>query len=96
MLTLKDLCDMCDLTEEEIEAIAAHEQVPEAIAAEMGVTLLKDAKGRARIYRMICEDIQRAEQHDGGRRLQRYRTALRQFCRDYPDANNNRYRPPAE
>lgn len=85
MLTFDDLCAMCDLTEEEIEAIAAHEGVSMVIAAEIGESLLRDEAGRVRIYRMICDDIREAERRGRTARLGRYRIALRQFCREHPE-----------
>lgn len=84
MLSSEDICAMCDLTEEEIDTIAHHEHVSVVVAAEMGESFIQNAEGRALLYRMLCDDIRRAE-HSGGHRLSRSRRALDQFCRDYPD-----------
>ncbi|MEX0730342.1 MAG: hypothetical protein WED00_14040 [Aquisalimonadaceae bacterium] len=86
MLSSEDICAMCDLTEEEIDAIAHHEHVSVVIAAEMGECLIQNAEGRALIYKMLCEDVQHASHHGSGRHLVRFQAALEQFCRDYPDA----------
>jgi hypothetical protein len=39
MLTLRDVIDYSNLTESEIDAIAAHEHVPKIIAAQMACQL---------------------------------------------------------
>ena len=53
MLTLKECMDMSGLEVEEIEAIAAHERIPEMAAAELGNFLLSTSQGRRHIKRMI-------------------------------------------
>ena len=42
MLTLKDCIAFCDLTEDEVKAIAEHERVPEIVAIELGQCLFDD------------------------------------------------------
>ena len=36
MLSLQDCLALCELTEDEVRAIAQHEHIPEIAAAEMG------------------------------------------------------------
>jgi hypothetical protein len=45
MLSLKDCIDMCDLTEEEVAAIAEQESLPAIVAAFVGCTLLRSEGG---------------------------------------------------
>ena len=45
MLSLKDCIDMCDLTEEEVAAIAETEKLPAIVAAQVGCTLLRSEGG---------------------------------------------------
>lgn len=45
MLSIQDVLDYCDLDRGEIEAIAEHEHVPIAIAAEMSENLLCSPEG---------------------------------------------------
>lgn len=45
MLSLKDCIDMCDLTEEEVAAIAETEGLPTIVAAQVGCTLLRSEGG---------------------------------------------------
>lgn len=60
MLSIQDLIDYCDLDKGEIEAIAEHEHIPMAIAAEMGETLLCTPDGVCRLHSMIIENMQHA------------------------------------
>ena len=58
MLTLKDAIDYSELTEEEIDAIAEHEHVPEIIAVELGTYLVHSEDGVPMLKRMILDDIE--------------------------------------
>lgn len=60
MLTIDDCIALCDLTPEEVEAIAEHEHIPEMLAAELGAYLVHTETGEKRIKRMIAEDIENA------------------------------------
>lgn len=64
MITLKDCCDFCALTEDEVDAIAEHEHMPEISAAELGESLLQSEEGISEINRFIREDIVNAKLHD--------------------------------
>jgi hypothetical protein len=58
MLTLEDCIDLCGLTEEEILAIAEHENLDEMAAVALGSYLVQTPDGERRIKKMIVEDIQ--------------------------------------
>ena len=64
MITLKDCCDFCALTEDEVDAIAEHEHMPEISAAELGGSLLQSDEGISEINRFIRENIANAKFHD--------------------------------
>jgi hypothetical protein len=57
MLSIQDVIDYCDLDRGEIEAIAEHEHIPMAIAAELGEVLLCTPEGVCRIHSMIVENM---------------------------------------
>ena len=57
MLTLEDCFGLCDLTEDEINAIAEHEHIPEIVALELAQYLVHLPKGEAEIRRMLCDDL---------------------------------------
>lgn len=60
MLSLQDVLDYCDLDRGEIEAIAEHEHIPVALAAELGESLLCTPDGVCRVHSMILENMQHA------------------------------------
>jgi len=60
MLTFDDCLSLCELSEEEILAIAEHEHIPAVAAAEMGNYLCHAPGGEMCIKAMIREDIAHA------------------------------------
>lgn len=89
MLTLQDCIDYCaenyDLTEDEIEAIAAHEHIPEMVAAELADFLLAGVDGVPRIRAVIVEEIERAKACGNRGREARLMLALRHFVETHPE-----------
>ena len=61
-LSIQDCIDMSDLTEDEILAIAEHENLSEILATELGSHLVHTPGGEKRIKRMIQDDIKNAQQ----------------------------------
>ena len=59
MLSLRDFIDMCDLTEEEVTAIAEQERLPAIIPAQIGCAMLRSERGVAYIRDVLRN---RAEQ----------------------------------
>jgi hypothetical protein len=57
MLTWEDCVALCELSEGEIHAIAAHERIPEMLAAELGNYLVHRPGGVKMIRRMILDDM---------------------------------------
>ncbi len=84
MLTIDDCIALSDLTEEEIEAIAEHEHLPEMVAVELGCCLIHAAEGPRRIARIIRDDIERARSHGQTVQVQRLTTVLRGFVAHHP------------
>jgi hypothetical protein len=84
MLTLEDCLALCDLTEEEVLAIAEHEHIPEAAAVELGDYLVHRPDGEACIKAMILDDLAAAEA--GGRRDRALalKLVLRNFILQHP------------
>ena len=67
MLSLQDCLSLCDLTEDEVRAIAEHEHIPEIAAAEMGSYLARSPAGELRIKEMMRQDIRAAAASDPAR-----------------------------
>lgn len=84
MLTYDDCVGLTDLEEEEIEAIARHEHVPEIVAAELGCCLIHQAGGAMRIDRIIRDDIGEAARHGHPDEALRWKQVLRSFEAAHP------------
>ena len=78
-LSLEDCIALCDLSEEQVLAIAEHEHIPGAAAAELGNYLLRTPDGELCLKSMICDDIAAARAR-GDRQHER---ALREVVRDF-------------
>jgi hypothetical protein len=84
MLSFEDCVALCELSEEEIHAIAMHEHIPEICAAEMGRYLLMQKDGVPRIKRMIADDIQAARSHGDYKQAATLKLALKHFVETHP------------
>ena len=85
MLTYQDCVEMCGLSAEEVMAIAEHEHVPDIIAAEYGNYLVQGPTGVPMIRRIILDDIERANRHRDGARVEQLETVLRHFVATHPE-----------
>lgn len=83
MLTRDDCIALCELTAEEVAAIAEHEHIPEIVAAELGNYLVHTPEGEARIERMIVEDIEHARAHGDFSHMARLVAVLRHFIDEH-------------
>ncbi len=84
MLSLNDCLALCDLSEEEVLAIAHHERIPVIAAAELGNYLVHSPDGEMRIKIIIRDDI--AEARAAGDRLRELglKLMLRNFVLQHP------------
>ena len=78
-LTFDDCIGLCELSEQEVLAIAEHEHIPAMTAIELGNYLVQSPDGEQRIKTMIRDDI--ADAAAGGDRLKAL--ALKSIIRDY-------------
>ena len=78
-LTFDDCVGLCDLSEQEILAIAEHEHIPAMTAIELGSYLVHTPEGEERIKKMIRDDI--ADAAACGDKLKAL--ALKSIIRDY-------------
>ncbi|HET9042733.1 MAG TPA: hypothetical protein VFN70_06270 [Burkholderiales bacterium] len=79
MLTLQDCLELCELTEEEVLAIAEHENLTEIAALELGNYLVHTPAGERRIKAMIVEDIDAARARDDVRHAALLKLVLKHF-----------------
>jgi len=87
MLTIKDCLDFCELTEDEILAIAEHENLPEVVAVELGNALAQTAAGEQRVEEMIVEDIAAAQRAGNLRHAATLKVVLQRFIEKHPRAD---------
>lgn len=85
MLTYQDCLGLCDLTEEEVAAIAEHEHLPSIIAAEMGNYLVTTPNGQTAIRRIILDDIAAAQAHGDRAHATKLKLVLKHFCDTHPE-----------
>lgn len=85
MLTYQECLELCDLSLDEIDAIARHEHVPEIIAAEMGNYLMQCPDGVPCIKRYILDDIEEAERHGNRKRALHLKLVLHHFIETHPE-----------
>jgi hypothetical protein len=84
MLTLEDCLGLCDLTEQEVLAIAQHEHIPEMAAVEMGNYLVHAPDGEMRIKSIIRDDIADARARGDRSGELALKTVLRNFVLQHP------------
>jgi hypothetical protein len=92
MLSLEDCLALCELSEEEVLAIAHHEHLPEIAAAELGNYLCHTPEGEMRIKTIIRDDI--AEARAGGDRMRELtlKLMLRNFVLQHPSCEERHSR----
>ena len=84
MLSYQDCVELSDLTEEEIEAIAQHEHLPEMAALEMGAYLVHMPDGALMIKRIILEDIEEARRRGHAEKVLQLKLVLKHFVDTHP------------
>lgn len=90
MLTYEDCVELSDLTEEEIEAIAQHEHLPEMAALELGSYLVHTEEGVPMIKRIILDDIEDARRHGHAQKVLQLKLVLKHFVETHPSSNTAR------
>ena len=85
MLTLQDCIELCDLTEEEVEAIAEHEHIPIIVAAELGSYLVHSPEGVPMIRKFIRDDIEAAEARGDKAHVRLLKLVLWHFIQTHPE-----------
>ena len=75
---------MCSLDQDEIDAIAQHEGIPEIIALEFAEYTINCPDGERCIRRIIVDDIAAAEAVGDTERARKLRMVMRHFIRTHP------------
>jgi hypothetical protein len=87
MLTFEDCLGVCELSEDEVDAIVEHEHLPELLALELGNYLIHTASGERRVSRMILEDIEEARQRGDLKHAAKLKLVLAHFVETHPKAS---------
>ena len=85
-LSLQDCIDMSDLTEEEVLAIAEHENLPELLAVELGSYLVHTPGGEKRIKRMIQDDIKNSQRKGDVKHTALLKSVLKHYLEHHAKA----------
>jgi len=84
MLTFEDCLALCDLSVDEIAAIAEHEHLPDMAALGYGDYLIHGPDGEQHIKRMIVEDIDLAKSSGNLKHAEELETILKNFILHHP------------
>ncbi len=84
MPTFEDCLALCDLSVDEIAAIAEHEHLPEMAAMGYGEYLIHGPDGEQHIKRMIVEDIDRAKASGNVKHAAELEEILKRFILNHP------------
>jgi S-ribosylhomocysteine lyase LuxS involved in autoinducer biosynthesis len=84
MLSLEDCLALCELSEDEVLAIAHHEHIPEIAAAQLGNYLVHTPEGERRIKSIIRDDIAEARAVGDRTREITLKLVLRNFVQQHP------------
>lgn len=86
MISLDDILDMCALSREEIDAVAAHEHVEGVNAAALADYMMHQHHGPQHVQQIICEDIRAALHADDLPRARELFAVLRHYMAGHPEA----------
>jgi len=84
MISIKDCIDYSDLTEEEVAAIAEHEQLPYACAAQMACCLAQTQEGTETLRCLLKNAVCDAASCGHEEALQAASKAYMQFQANHP------------
>jgi hypothetical protein len=88
MLTFEDCLGLCELSEEEIRAIAEHEHLPQIVALELGSYLMRGPDGELLVSHMFIDDVRAAERRGDLVHAATLKRALRQFIEHHGAASS--------
>ena len=86
MICLDDLIGLCDLTADQVHAIAEHEHIADPLAAALGASLLQTEHGSERLRGFFEDDIRTAVRRHDIPHARHLVSTLRQFLHEHPPA----------
>lgn len=89
MLTWQDCLALCELTADEVAAIAEHEHLTQMAAVELGNYLIHSPEGVPKIRRIILDDIAAARRRGDMAHATKLKLVLRHFVDTHPQAGKD-------
>lgn len=86
MLSIRDCLDYCDLTDDEVQLIAEHEDIPDVAAAQLVCGLVQTPEGVVLLTRYMQDLIERANERGEHDKALRAMRVCAQFLHDHPIA----------
>lgn len=84
MLSMKDCLDYCDLTEEEVELIAEHEEIADVSAAQLACRLVQTSEGVILLTQYMQDLAERAVTRGDCVRAEHVMNVWQRFMADHP------------
>lgn len=84
MLSIRDCLDYCDLTDDEIELIAEHGDIPDVAAAILACGLVQTSEGVLVLTRTLQELVERADERGDSEKSRHAREVCARFMSDHP------------
>ena len=84
MLTYQECLDMCDLTSDEVDAIAEHEHMDSMIALALGQYLISH-DGEQKVKKIIIDDINKARRDGNVVHEEMLKRVLEHFIASHPE-----------
>lgn len=85
MISIKDCLDYCDLTEDEVAAIAEHEHLPFASAVQLACCLAQSQDGNELLRCLLKNAVCDAENCGHAEALRVAQHAYQQFVANHPE-----------
>ena len=85
MISLEDLIGFCDLTPDEVQAIAEHEHVAEPVAVVLGSCLLQSDRGCEELRDMLMDNLRTAVRQHNVPHARQVVSTLRHFLHAHPN-----------
>lgn len=86
MVDYESALAVAELSQEEVDAIARHEHLPDTAALELGNYLCTTEKGERALKRMILDEIEASRQSGDHLRAAKLRLVVRHFVETHPNA----------
>lgn len=84
MLSLRDLLDYCDITDDQVALFAEHEGITDAAAAHTVCGLVQTPEGVTLLTGYMLDLVDRAERGGDKKRAARARRVCARFMADHP------------